>query len=160
MWGVWQEQMEQVSKKGKQHVFSVTLTTIILNCFLCVLDKRSRERIKTWAKVHVHVWNVFLGSGSQSTLPPGLGGKAMSEGKFCLDRNRSLKSWCRLGKLDRPGGTSETLSWGCTNVIKGAQSTTQQKWGKCQIVCSQSSTCTPLGCERQWVQPSHLPSLF
>jgi len=47
--------MEQVSKKGKQHVFSVTLTTIILNCFLCVLDERRRERIKTWAGLQVHV---------------------------------------------------------------------------------------------------------
>ena len=40
MWGdtVLQEQMEQVSKKGKQNVFSASLTTITLNRFLCVLD--------------------------------------------------------------------------------------------------------------------------
>jgi len=41
--------MERVSKKGKQNVFSVPLTTVILNFFLCVLDERSRERTKTWA---------------------------------------------------------------------------------------------------------------
>ena len=51
---VWQEQMKQVSEKGKQNVFSVSLTTIILNCFLCMLDERSRERIKTWAGLHFH----------------------------------------------------------------------------------------------------------
>ena len=48
--------MEQViSEKGKQNVFSVSLTTIILNFFLCVLDERSRERIETWAGLHIHV---------------------------------------------------------------------------------------------------------
>jgi hypothetical protein len=52
--------MEQVSKKGKQHVFSVTLTTIIPNRFLCVFDERSRERVKTWAGLRVHVEFFFF----------------------------------------------------------------------------------------------------
>jgi hypothetical protein len=47
--------MEQVSKKGKQHVFSVTFTMIIPNRFLCVFDEKSRERVKTWAGLRVHV---------------------------------------------------------------------------------------------------------
>ena len=47
-------------------------------------------------------------------LPPGPGGIAMSEGETCPDRNWSLSNWCRVGKLDRPGSTSGTLSWSCS----------------------------------------------
>jgi len=47
-------------------------------------------------------------------LPPGPGGTEMSEGETCPDRNWSLSSWCRVGKLDLLGSTSGTLSCGCT----------------------------------------------
>jgi len=92
-------------------------------------------------------------------LPPGLGGAAMSEGKTCPDRNWSLSNWCRVVQSDRPGSTSETLSCGST---------------KCDWRCSVHDSAEigevsdrlfavnsiPLCCERQWVRPSHLPSLF
>ena len=107
------------SQKGKRNVFCVSLTTIILNCFLCVLDKRSREQIKTWAGLHVHVWMFFwtvvarvcMGGSSYTGarsllcwkvvfmflyLPPGPGGTAMSEGRICPDRNWPLSNWCPI----------------------------------------------------------------
>ena len=38
--------MEQVSEKGKQNDFSVSLTTIIPNRFLCVLMKEAEKGSK------------------------------------------------------------------------------------------------------------------
>jgi len=112
MWGdtVWQKQMEQVSKKGKQHVFSVTLTTHDHPepFFLRVWWKKQRKGQNLGWTACSCLKCFFYGARSLLRwkvvfmflyLPPGPGGTAMSEGRICPDRNWPLSNWCRVDKL-------------------------------------------------------------
>ena len=124
MWGVWQEQMEQVNKRSR--TFSVYLlprsSWIVLSaCLMKEVENGSKPGLDCTFMFEMFSWTVVarvcMGGSSYTGacsllrwkvvfmllyLPPGPGGTAMSEGKICPDRNRSLSNWCRVGELDRP----------------------------------------------------------